>query len=186
MIRTAQFSRTRPPRPCSARAMVCTAVNGSARASLGVIMPPFHSPWAAPMNSLISRAVNMRESRSLARATSIHCSNSASSAADSVRPRMPPRRKPMPSPSSAWNRSQIARLSLAMGTSSGSRHMVRTQPQLRLDCSPATRPLSQTSTERPRSRRNQAVDTPITPPPTITTSTVSGSGSWKWTGLWWW
>ena len=41
------------------------------------------------------------------------------------------------------------------GISRGSRPCLRTQPQLRLDCSPAMPPFSQSTTETPRSREEQ-------------------------------
>ena len=57
-----------------------------------------------------------------------------------------------------------------IGNSPGSLPCWRTQPQLRPDCSPAMRPFSQTTTDSPFWRRNQAVITPMTPPPMTTTS----------------
>jgi hypothetical protein len=57
------------------------------------------------------------------------------------------------------------RLSIMIGNSPMSRPCWRTQPQLRLDCSPAMRPFSQSVTEGPVRRRNHAVITPMTPPP---------------------
>ena len=47
--------------------------------------------------------------------------------------------------------------SIISGNSRGSRPILRTQPQLRLDCSPARIPFSQSATETPRSARNRAV-----------------------------
>ncbi len=69
--------------------------------------------------------------------------------------------------------------SIMIGSSAKSRPCWRTQPQLRLDCSPATRPLSQSSTLTPRSARKKAVAVPATPAPMTATSTASGSGSAK-------
>jgi hypothetical protein len=46
---------------------------------------------------------------------------------------------------------------------------------LRLDCSPAILPFSQSATDTPLSARNSAVDAPMMPPPMTTTSTSAGS-----------
>ena len=88
---------------------------------------------------------------------------------------MPERRKPrsgselvlQADPRSAW-------LSIISGSSRGSRPILRTQPQLRLDCSAASAPFSQSTTETPRSARNIAVLTPMMPPPMTTTSAARG------------
>ena len=66
---------------------------------------------------------------------------------------------------------------MAIGISRGSRPCTRTQPQLRLDCSPATRPFSHTTTLTPCFVRNQAVDTPSMPAPMITTLAFAGIAS---------
>ena len=84
---------------------------------------------------------------------------------------MPQRVNPMSSPISREMDSHRFTLSIAIGTSAASRPCWRIQPQLRLDCSPATRPLSQTSTDEPAWRRNHAVEMPMTPAPITTTST---------------
>jgi len=60
------------------------------------------------------------------------------------------------------------------GTSRGSRQEMRTQPQLRLDCSSPMPPFSQSATDTPRSASSSAVDTPMMPPPMTTTSTRAG------------
>jgi hypothetical protein len=67
--------------------------------------------------------------------------------------------------------------SIISGSSRGSRPIFRTQPQLRLDCSAASAPFSQSATETPRSARDSAVLIPAMPPPMTTTSTARGSAS---------
>src|SRR5262249_19110276 len=59
-------------------------------------------------------------------------------------------------------------------SSRGSRPILRTQPQLRLDCSAARAPFSQSTTGMLRSARNIAVLTPMMPPPITTTSVARG------------
>ena len=68
------------------------------------------------------------------------------------------------------------------GISRGSRPMVRTQPQFRLDCSPPIRPFSQSVTETPRCARKRAVLTPAMPPPTTITSEWTGASTSDCTG----
>src|SRR5262245_12020963 len=65
-------------------------------------------------------------------------------------------------------------LSSISGISRGSRPILRTQPQLRLDCSAPSTPFSQRTTDTPRSARNSAVLTPAIPPPITTTSADAG------------
>ena len=68
-------------------------------------------------------------------------------------------------------------LAMASGTSARSRPMVRHQPQLRLDCSAATRPFSTTVTATPFSAKASAVLIPATPPPITTTPVRLGSSA---------
>ncbi len=63
------------------------------------------------------------------------------------------------------------------GNSRGSRPILRHQPQLRLDCSPAMWPFSHKATETPFSARNSAALVPMIPPPIITTSARAGRTS---------
>ncbi len=70
-----------------------------------------------------------------------------------------------------------------IGSSAQSRPCWRIQPQLRLDCSPATRPFSTSTTLTPASARKKAVAVPAIPAPITTTSASSGSGPAKATGV---
>jgi hypothetical protein len=63
------------------------------------------------------------------------------------------------------------------GISRGSRPILRTQPQLRLDCSAASAPFSQSTTDTPRSASASAVLMPTMPPPTTTTSAAGGGAA---------
>jgi hypothetical protein len=60
--------------------------------------------------------------------------------------------------------------------------MIRTQPQLRLDCSCPMPPFSHSVTRNPRSANSSAVDDPMMPPPITTTSHALGRSSSPWTG----
>ncbi len=66
---------------------------------------------------------------------------------------------------------------IASGTSGKSRVSVRTQPQLRDDCSQASVAFSNRATRMPAWARAYAVLTPITPPPMMATPTEEGSGA---------
>ena len=66
---------------------------------------------------------------------------------------------------------------MARGISRGSRPILRHQPQLRLDCSPAMWPFSHSTVGMPRWARNSAVETPMMPPPMTTTSVEAGGVS---------
>src|SRR5207247_515934 len=68
------------------------------------------------------------------------------------------------------------------GNSRGSRAILRHQPQLRLDCSPAMWPFSHSTVATPRCARNRAVLVPIMPPPMMTTSAWAGNFSSDGTG----
>ncbi len=68
------------------------------------------------------------------------------------------------------------------GISRGSRTILRHQPQLRLDCSPAMWPFSTSTTETPRCARNKAADVPMMPPPMTTISARAGRASSEMTG----
>ena len=72
--------------------------------------------------------------------------------------------------------------SMTIGNSSASRPCFLIQPQFREDCSAATRPFSSSVTGMLRCARKSAVVTPITPPPTMTTSDVFGGGPGCWIG----
>src|SRR5512147_323101 len=89
-------------------------------------------------------------------------------------------------PVSAWVRafmpSHSRNDSTASGTSARSRPILRHQPQLRLDCSPAILPFSQSATDTPFSARKSAVEAPTMPPPMTTTSASAGSSEVVWTG----
>ena len=175
--RTAHASRIRPPCLRNPLASAGTALNGSARPSLAVNNAPFHCPGLSFNSSSTSALDNMRVSSWCCLAVSSHSSRLARSASVAATFNTPSRAKPISSPSSFDSDSQVLMLSIMMGSSAASRLCCRTQPQLRLDCSPATRPLSQTSTDTPCFARNQAVDIPMTPAPIMTTSTESGRES---------
>src|SRR5277367_1941509 len=64
---------------------------------------------------------------------------------------------------------------MASGISRGSRPILRAQPQLRLDCSPAMWPFSHSTTGMPLRARKNAVLVPMMPPPTTTTPVRAGS-----------
>src|SRR5512140_3282901 len=63
------------------------------------------------------------------------------------------------------------------GSSRRSRCCWRTQPQLRLDCSPPTEPLSSSATEKSRFASSYAAVQPAIPAPITTMSTALGSSS---------
>jgi len=63
----------------------------------------------------------------------------------------------------------------ASGTSGRSRPKVRTQPQLREDCSQASVPFSNSAQRTPPRASASAVLTPMMPPPMMATSTVAGN-----------
>src|SRR5689334_14237577 len=74
---------------------------------------------------------------------------------------------------------------MASGSSRRSRCCWRTQPQLRLDCSPPTRPLSSRATVKSRLESSYAAVQPAIPAPITTMSTDFGSFSslaTAWTG----
>src|SRR5690348_16769901 len=74
---------------------------------------------------------------------------------------------------------------MASGSSRRSRCCWRTQPQLRLDCSPPTRPLSISATEKSRLASSYAAVQPAMPAPITTMSTDFGifsSPGTDWTG----
>ena len=87
------------------------------------------------------------------------------------------------SPVSAASPLQMRFDSIMIGNSLGSRPCWRIHPQLRLDCSPATRPFSQSRTLEPPRARKYAHDVPTTPAPITATSTASGRGSLNATGV---
>ena len=95
---------------------------------------------------------------------------------------MPVRRKPVSASTISFIPSHRRRLSMISGISRGSRPILRTQPQLRLDCSPAIWPFSHKATDTPRLARNRAALAPMMPPPTITTDTRCGRVSSEETG----
>ncbi len=90
---------------------------------------------------------------------------------------MPLVRNPVSAPTSSFMPAQRRRLSMISGSSRGSRPCLRTQPQLRLDCSPAMWPFSQRTTGTPLRARNSAVLVPMMPPPTTTTPVCGGRAS---------
>src|SRR5579884_2598865 len=95
---------------------------------------------------------------------------------------MPHWRKPVSAPTRSFMPCHNRRLSMISGISRGSRAILRHQPQLRLDCSPAMCPFSHSTTETPFSARNRAVLTPMMPPPMTTTSACAGTASSERTG----
>ena len=82
---------------------------------------------------------------------------------------MPLRRKPVSAPTIVFISAHRRSASIASGSSSGSRPILRHQPQLRLDCSAAIWPFSHSTTGTPLLARKNAVQTPIIPPPITTT-----------------
>ena len=177
-VRTAQCSVTDTPAPRAARASAGTATNGSARPSLGVSMPPTHCPSTPGAVARASSAESMRVSSWCSFARSCHCANLARARSSSARYTQPAAVNSRScSPVSPASPRQIRFDSIMIGSSSRSRPCWRTQPQLRLDCSPATLPFSISATFAPCRARNQAVDVPTTPAPITATSTASGSGS---------
>ena len=87
---------------------------------------------------------------------------------------MPQVRKPVSASTRWFIPCHRRRLSMTSGISRGSRAILRHQPQLRLDCSPAMWPFSHSTVETPFSARNSAALVPIMPPPMITTSARAG------------
>src|SRR5437016_5544095 len=94
----------------------------------------------------------------------------------------PQLRKPVSASTVRFIPSHSRRLSMTSGISRGSRTILRHQPQLRLDCSPAMCPFSHSTAETPFCARNSAVLVPMMPPPTITTSARAGRLGSDWTG----
>ncbi len=89
---------------------------------------------------------------------------------------MPQRRKPVSASVRAFISGHSRNASIASGISRGSRPILRHQPQLRLDCSPAMWPFSHSTTGTPLRARKNAVQVPMMPPP-ITTTPVRGGAS---------
>ena len=183
-VRTAQFSVIETPRRFAARASAGTATDGSARPSLGVCIPPIQRPSTPGAASRASSGESMRVSSWCSLATSCHASNRSSPCWFSARYTRPaPVNARSFSPVCFARFRQIRFDSIMIGSSSRSRPCWRTQPQLRLDCSPATRPFSIRATFAPRCARNHEVAVPMIPAPMTATSTASGSGSAWTTGV---
>src|SRR5690349_6203990 len=87
---------------------------------------------------------------------------------------MPQGRKPVSASVSVFNSGHSRRASIASGISRGSRPILRHQPQLRLDCSPAMWPFSHNTTGTPFRAKKNAVQVPMMPPPTTTTEVRAG------------
>src|SRR5690242_15984738 len=87
---------------------------------------------------------------------------------------MPQGRKPVSASVIAFISGHSRRASMASGISRGSRPILRHQPQLRLDCSPAMWPFSHNTTGTPLRARKKAVQVPMMPPPTTTTEVRTG------------
>ena len=147
---------------------------GSALASVGVCNPPIHG---APLDGKAASAcAPLSSSTSMPAALPrlaqrCHRANSAGSRVKLIRP---VRRKPRSVSRSACHCSQIARLRTIKGSSRRSLPCCRTQPQLRLDCSAATKPFSNNTTRKPRLVRCSAADTPATPAPMMMASAMAG------------
>src|SRR3954454_4656912 len=95
---------------------------------------------------------------------------------------MPHVRKPVSASTRWFIPCHSRRLSITSGISRGSRAILRHQPQLRLQFSPAMWPFSHSTVETPFSARNSAALAPIMPPPIITTSARAGRVSSVTTG----
>ena len=138
-------------------------------------MPPAHLPSNWHSDETCS-ALSMRVSSWCCLATSYHCSYFASEASSRAMYTQPLWRKPSSaSPVSLASVCQMRFDSIMMGSSAGSRPCWRIQPQLRLDCSPPTRPFSHSVTCTPALARKYAVEIPTTPPPMMSTSVACGS-----------
>src|ERR1700722_20363453 len=87
---------------------------------------------------------------------------------------MPTRRNPLSAPIILFMSVHSRSASMASGTSRGSRPILRHQPQLRLDCSAAMSPFSHSTTLTPSRARKNAVQTPMMPPPMMTTVARAG------------
>src|SRR5215471_4180792 len=88
---------------------------------------------------------------------------------------MPHWRKPVSASAIAFISGHSRNASIASGISRGSRPILRHQPQLRLDCSPAMWPFSHSTTGMPLRARKNAVQVPMMPPPITTTEVRAGS-----------
>src|SRR5260221_14019494 len=95
---------------------------------------------------------------------------------------MPDWRKPVSASTIAFMPCHSLRLSMISGISRGSRAILRHQPQLRLDCSPAMWPFSQSTVGMPFLARKSAVLAPMMPPPTLTTPALGGRALSEGTG----
>jgi hypothetical protein len=137
--------------PClrAAVASAGTAIDGSARPSLGVCRPPAHVSALPGMRAATSAGVSTVEWTCISRAIAAQRSQLASSSLLLVRNNTPVRRKPASAPASFCMSSHRRNASRASGISSRARPCCRHQPQLRLDCSPPTWPFSISATECP-------------------------------------